>query len=138
MVPLPIHTDKAVAEAVPPTLSGSTVNSVVAVLTHPLPSATVVYIIVAEPAVNPVTMPSEVILAVPVPATVDHVPDEVASVKAGVSEPMHTNEAPSAMAATIGKSLTVNTVLVELEQPFMLTVYKTVTVPAVSPVTTPP
>jgi hypothetical protein len=59
------------------------------------------------PAVSPVTTPPVVMLAVPVPAVIDHVPPTVASVNAGVVALTHTVVAPPAIAATVGNGFTV-------------------------------
>jgi hypothetical protein len=66
----------------------------------------IVYLTVTIPALNPVTTPPDVILAVPVPATMDHDPPEVASVKAGVSEPTQTFAAPPPTGAADGRAFT--------------------------------
>ena len=52
-------------------------------------------------------MPPAVIEAVPVPAVIDHVPPEVASVNAGVVALTQTVAAPPVIAATVGRALTV-------------------------------
>src|SRR5579862_5344187 len=76
-------------------------------------------------------------MAVPVPFCIDHTPPAVASVKAGVVEFTHTAVAPPPIAATVVAGLIVNTAdAVTVVQP--VTVYCTITVPAVCPVTTPP
>ena len=59
------------------------------------------------PAVRPVTTPPDVMLAVPVPGVIAQVPPAVASVKAGVFDPIHTVTAPPAIAATAGNAFTV-------------------------------
>ncbi len=83
-----------------------TVKLAVAELVQLFPSV-YVYVTVTVPAVKPVTTPPAVILAVPVPATIDHVPPAVAFVKAGVCELTQTVAAPSAIAATAGKAFSV-------------------------------
>ena len=95
-----------------------TVNEVVAEFEQPLPLVAVVYLTVTVPAVNPVTTPPEVILAVPVPSIIDHVPDGVASVKAGVVAPVQTDEAPPAIAATTGSAFIVKALLAKFTHPF--------------------
>src|SRR5437868_1772970 len=77
-------------------------------------------------------------LAVPVPFVINQTPPLVASVKAGVLALIHTEAAPLPMAATVGKAFIANGVLALLLQSPEPTVYTTVTVPAVRPVTTPP
>ena len=77
-------------------------------------------------------------LAVPVPGTIDHDPPVVTSVNAGVLDPTHTDAAPPVIAATVGRALTVSEDVAVLLQVPLLTVYTTVTVPEVIPVTTPP
>ena len=74
------------------------------------------------PEVSPVTIPPDVILAVPVPGVIDQVPPMVASVKAGVEEPMQTVADPPAMAATVGSEFIVSEVVAVLEQPPLVTV----------------
>jgi hypothetical protein len=54
---------------------------VTAVVPHPLFTE---YLTVTVPAVTPVATPPEVMVAEPVPFTIDHVPPSVASVKPGV------------------------------------------------------
>ena len=117
-----------------------TFNDVTAKFVHPPKLAAVVYITVTVPGVNPVTTPPEVIVAVPVPLTIDQVPPTVASVNAGVEEFIHTDEAPPAIAETVGNATTVKDWIAEFEHPLpsAAVVYLTVTVPAVKPVTTPP
>jgi hypothetical protein len=61
---------------------------------------------VTVPAVKPVTTPPVVILAVPVPATIDQVPPAVASVKAGVVAFTQTLAAPPPIGDTVGNGLT--------------------------------
>ena len=65
------------------------------------------YFTVTEPAVTPVTIPPEVMVAEPVPLVIDHVPPAVASVNAGVDAPAHTLAAPPPIVATAGTSFTV-------------------------------
>jgi hypothetical protein len=65
-----------------------------------------VYVTVTKPALKPVTTPPVVILAVPVPGTIDQVPPPVASVKAGVVELTQTLAAPPPIADTVGSGLT--------------------------------
>ena len=81
-----------------------------------------VYTTVTDPAVRPVATPPAVMLAVPVPLVIDQVPAAVASVKAGVVEPAHTEVAPPPIAATVGRALTVREVVAELEQEPLVTV----------------
>ena len=76
--------------------------------------------------------------AVPVPETIDHVPEEVTSVNAVVVEFTHTVAEPPVIAATVGSALTVNDLVADAEHPPLVIAYVTVTVPAVIPVTTPP
>jgi hypothetical protein len=77
-----------------------TIREVVAVLEQ-LPLVTV-YSTVTVPAVRPVTTPPGlVMLAVPVPATIDQTPPAVASVKAGVVALTQTVAAPPAIGATV-------------------------------------
>jgi hypothetical protein len=97
-----------------------------------------VYVTVTVPAVRPVTTPPAVILAVPDTGTTDQVPPPVASVKAGVIEPTQTLAAPPPITDTVGKAFTVKDCVAEPEPQIFVTVYVTVTVPAVRPVTTPP
>lgn len=73
------------------------------------------YLTVTLPAVVPVTT-LPLIVAAPVPFTIDHVPPAVASVKAGVAEPTHTAAAPPPIAATTGVPAIVTLVVVVLEQ----------------------
>jgi hypothetical protein len=63
-----------------------------------------VYFTVTVPAVEPVTTPRVVIVAEPVPLTIDQVPPEVASVNV-VDAPTHTLAAPPPIAATVGAPL---------------------------------
>ena len=74
------------------------------------------------PEVSPVTIPPDVILAVPVPGVIDQVPPMVASVKAGVEEPTQTVADPPAMAAMVGSAFIVREVVAVLEQPPLMTV----------------
>ena len=74
------------------------------------------------PAVSPVTTPTDVILAVPVPGVIDQVPPMVASVKAGVEEPMQTAAEPPAMAAMVGSAFMVRDFVAVFEQPPLVTV----------------
>jgi hypothetical protein len=128
-------------EAAPPPIAATTgsaliVSGVTAVLEHvPL---LYVYTTVTVPAVKPVTIPPAVMLAVPVPGVIDHEPPAVASVNAGVVVFMHTEAVPPPIAATAGKVLTVRGAVDVFEQVPLVTVYTTVTVPDVRPVTTPP
>jgi hypothetical protein len=97
-----------------------------------------VYVTVTVPAVRPVTTPPAVILAVPDTGTMDQTPPPVASVKAGVVDPTQTLTEPPPIADTVGKAFTVKDCVAEPEPQIFVTVYVTVTVPAVRPVTTPP
>jgi hypothetical protein len=97
-----------------------------------------VYFTVTEPAAVPVTMPPDVMVAEPVPFTIDHVPPEVASVNAGVEAPTHTLDAPPPIAATAGVPFTIRELVTVVVPQSLVTVYFTVTVPALIPVTTPP
>ena len=97
-----------------------------------------VYFTVTEPGLPPVTTPPGVILAVPVPLTIDHVPPPGEQLNEGVVEPEHTLAAPLFMGATIGVPFTVSSVVDEADPQLLVTVYLTVTEPAVPPVTTPP
>jgi hypothetical protein len=97
-----------------------------------------VYVTVTVPAVRPVTTPPAVILAVPVTGTTDQTPPPVASVKAGVVDPTQTLTEPPPIADTVGKAFTVKDCVAEPEPQTFVTVYVTVTAPAVRPVTTPP
>jgi hypothetical protein len=72
-----------------------------------------------------------------VPDTTDQVPPDVAFVKAGVDEPTHTLVAPPDIAPTVGRAVTVNDCVTEVSPQLLVTVYVTVTSPAVKPVTTP-
>src|SRR5579862_9887679 len=112
---------------------GLTVSGVETVFPeHPV----VVYSTVTVPALTPVTTPPCVMVAEPVPSTIDQVPPATASVKAAVVEPRQTDSAPLAIAAGATFGLTVSGVeTVFPEHP--LVVYSTVTVPALTPVTTP-
>src|SRR5579862_9935543 len=75
-------------------------------------------------------------VAEPVPLIIDQVPPATASVKAAVVEPTQTDDAPLAIAAGATFGLTVRGVeTVFPEHPVV--VYSTVTVPALTPVTTP-
>ena len=112
---------------------GLTVNGAVTVLD---PQPVTVYCTVTVPALPPVTTPLCDIVAVPVPANIDQVPPAVASVKAAVFAPEHTVVAPPCMAAAVTVGLTVNGAVTVLD-PQPVTVYCTVTVPALPPVTTP-
>jgi hypothetical protein len=105
--------------------------------TEPQPLVTV-YVTVTVPAVRPVTIPPAVILAVPDTGTTDQVPPPVASVKAGVVEPTQSFAAPPPIGVTVGNAFTVKDCVTEVEPQLFVTVYVTVTVPAVRPVTTPP
>jgi hypothetical protein len=64
------------------------------------------------PAVTPVTTPPAEIVAVPVPAVIDHVPPGVEFVNAGVVEPVHTDVAPPPFAFTVGTALIVTEAVV--------------------------
>jgi hypothetical protein len=77
---------------------------------------------VTVPAVKPVTTPPAVILAVPVPGTIDQVPPAVASVKAGVVELTQTLAAPPPIGDTVGRALTVNDCVAEAEPQLFVTV----------------
>ena len=88
--------------------------------------------------VSPVTTPLVVILAVPVPGVIDHVPPTVASVKAGVVAFTQTVVAPPETGLTTGNGFTVKVCVDELVHPPVTTVYTTLTVPADNPVTMPP
>ena len=114
--------------------SALTVRTFVAEFPQP---EVIVYLTVTVPAVSPVTTPPLVMLAVPVPGTIDHVPPPVASVKAGNVEFTQTEAAPPLIVATFGRALIVSAFVAEFPQPEVI-VYLTVTDPAVSPVTTPP
>jgi hypothetical protein len=82
-----------------------TVSAAEAVLEHvPLLN---VYTTVTVPAVRPVTTPPAVILAVPVPANIDHVPPIVASENAGVNELTQTAGDPPSTGATAGNGFIV-------------------------------
>ena len=61
-------------------------------------------------------------LAVPVPEDIDQVPPAVASVKAGVVEPAHTEVVPPLIADMAGSALTVREVVAELEHEPLVTV----------------
>ena len=97
-----------------------------------------VYFTVTVPAVTPVTMPPDVMVAEPVPLVTDQVPPAVASSKSGVEAPTHTVAAPLVIAATVGKPFTVRDLVATEVLQVLITVYFTVTVPAVTPVTMPP
>ena len=104
---------------VPPIAAGVagrafTVNALVAEFPQPV---VMVYLTVTVPAVRPVTTPPVVMLAVPVPATIDQVPPAVASVKAGVAEFTQTAAAPPAIAATVGRGLIVKDLVADAEHP---------------------
>ena len=88
----PVHT----VEAPPPITEGATFIVKDLVTGGQLPT---VYTTVTFPAVNPVTTPPVVILAVPVPLTIDQTPPDTELVNAGVVAPVHTAEAPPAIAA---------------------------------------
>ena len=77
---------------------------------------------VTVPAVNPVTTPPAVILAVPVPDTIDQVPPPVAFVKAAVDAPSQTLNAPPAIDATVGGALTVKDCVAEVDPQLFVTV----------------
>ena len=101
--------DPAQTVSAPPAIGETTGNALIVsdfVAEFPQP-VVIVYLTVTVPAVSPVTTPPLVMLAVPVPETIDHVPEPVTSVKAGVVEFTHTVAAPPAMAATVGSALTV-------------------------------
>ena len=51
------------------------------------------------------TTPPAVMLAVPVPAVIDHVPPAVPSTNEGVTDPAQTVAAPPVIAATVGNAL---------------------------------
>ena len=93
-----------------------------------------VYVIVAEPAVTPLTTPLASTVAT---AVLDDVqtPPAVALVSA-VVEPAHTSVVPL-IAATTGIGLTVTVVVTDVEHQFVVTVYVIVVLPAATPVTTP-
>ncbi len=95
--------------------NGFTVNGADAVFVHP-PLVTV-YTTVTVPAVNPVTTPPDVMLAVPVPFVIDHVPPAVALVNAGVVALTHTDDAPPPIAATVGIAFTVKGAVALFEHP---------------------
>ena len=133
--------DPAHTAAAPPVIAETVGNALivrveVAMFEHE-PLVTV-YTTFTLPAVSPVTTPPAVMLAVPVPLVIDHVPPAVASVKAGVVDPTHTEVVPPPIADTVGRAFTVREVVAELEQEPLVTVYTTETVPGVRPVTTPP
>ena len=92
VVPVPAHKVVTVAVAVPPAGGGFIINVVDAVLVQV--SLLYVYIIVTVPKDVPVTIPSGVIVAVPVPEVIDHVPPDIESVNAGVDPLRHTADAP--------------------------------------------
>ena len=100
--------------------SALTVREVVAELLH-VPLLTV-YTTVTDPDVRPVTTPPVVMLAVPVPFVIDHVPPAVASVNAGVVEPAQTIAAPPAIEATEGNVLTVRVAVEVFEHVPLVTV----------------
>src|SRR5678809_389709 len=77
-------------------------------------------------------------VAEPVPFNIDHVPSGVASVKAGVDEPEHTVAAPPAISDTTGAPITFRAADFTTLPQALFTVYLTVTLPALPPVTTPP
>jgi hypothetical protein len=96
---------------------------------HPLVTA---YIIVSMPGVTPVTTPPDTI-AVALLAL--HVPPEAASVNV-IDEPIHTPDAPAIVPA-LGSGLIVTAFdVVVVPQPLVIA-YMIVSVPAVTPVTTP-
>ena len=68
------------------------------------------------------TTPPEVMLAVPVPETIDHTPEAVASVNAGVVEFTQTEAAPPPTDNTSGALLMVIAFLTVVVQPLLLTV----------------
>src|SRR6478735_8229669 len=86
------------------------------------------------PAAIPVTIPLLSIVATP-GVELDHTPDCGASLKVVVN-PAHTLVVPL-MAATVGIALTVTVVVDVPTQPFVVTVYEMMLVPAVTPLTTP-
>jgi hypothetical protein len=133
---LPIHGVEATPLIVPALAAAFTVSALMAEAEPQL--FVTVYFTVTEPAAVPVTTPPEVIVAVPVPFTIDQVPPEVASVNAGVEAPTHTLDAPPPMAATVGVPFTVSALVAEAEPQLFVTVYFTVTEPAAVPVTMPP
>jgi hypothetical protein len=131
----PSHT---VAE--PPVIAATTgnafiVNGVVTLVEQP--SVATVYSTVTFPAVKPETTPDALIVAVPVPLAIDQTPAAVAFAKAGVEDPSHTVAEPPVIAATTDNAFIVNGVVTFVEQPSVVTVYSTVTFPAVKPETTP-
>src|ERR1700683_811640 len=101
------------------------------------PQPVTVYCTVTVPALKPFTTPPDVTLAVPVPGNIDHVPPAVASVKAGVVELTQTVDAPPTIGAAVIAAFIVRGALTVFD-PQPLTVYCTVTVPALKPFTTPP
>ena len=101
------------------------------------PQPVTVYTTVTDPAVKPVTIPPCVIIAVPVPFCIDQIPPAVWSMNAGVVELTHTDVAPPPIAAAVTAGLMVSGATT-VDVPQLLTVYSTITVPALRPVTTPP
>jgi hypothetical protein len=98
-----------------------------------------VYTTVTVPAVPPVKTPPTVIVAVPVPLVTDQVPPGNPFKKASEPNPAHVLIAPPVIGGKTGKDTTDNDFVTLVEQPFVLlvTVYSTITVPAVKPETTP-
>ena len=92
--------------------SGLIVNAFVTEFPQPVVT---VYLTITVPAVSPVTTPPEVMLAVPVPATIDQVPPAVPLVKGAVAEFTHTESAPPAMPATVGTVLTVTVAFPDID-----------------------
>jgi hypothetical protein len=123
----------------PPAIGAATVAAftVSEALTVFDPQPLTVYCTVTVPELKPVTTPPCVMLAVPVPFNIDHVPPAVASVKAAVIAFTQTTDAPPAIGATTVAAFTVSEALTVFD-PQPLTVYCTVTVPELKPVTTPP
>ena len=114
--------------------SGFTVINALTLLEQPLPLVTV-YEIVVVPAETPVTTPVFEMVAT-AGAELLQTPAAVASVRAVVF-PTQTLFVPPIAAGAAGSALTVKTLVAEFPQPVVM-VYFTVTVPAVTPVTTPP
>ena len=66
------------------------------------------YLIFTVPAVKPVTTPSVLTDAVPVPVTIDQVPPDCELANAGVILLTQTEDAPSVFADNVGNALIVN------------------------------
>src|SRR6478735_8337928 len=114
--------------------TGIALTVIVVVLVPTQPLVVTVYEMMLVPAVTPLTTPLLSIVATD-SLLLLHTPPAVASVSVVVN-PAHTLVVPL-IAATTGIALTVTVVVLVPTQPFVVTVYEMMLVPAVTPVTTP-